>query len=85
MLVVGDCFAAKPSAQHTTTATCGFELMETLEHKQRHKRRPVALSWWKLWNTNNGIKRNFEAWLHGRQDCPELTTMDRKDFQTGLG
>jgi hypothetical protein len=37
MLVVGDCFAAKPSAQHATTATCGFELMETLEHKQRHK------------------------------------------------
>jgi len=49
------------------------------------QRRPVALSWWKLWNTNNGIKRNFEAWLHGRQDCPELTTMDRKGFQTGLG
>ncbi len=65
MLVVGDCFAAKPSAQHATTAACGFglmekiwntnngiknlphehtttatcdsELMETLEHKQRHK------------------------------------------------
>ena len=23
--------------EHTTTATCDFELMETLEHKQRHK------------------------------------------------
>jgi len=37
MLVVGDCFAAKPSTQHTTTATCDFELVATLEHKQRHK------------------------------------------------
>jgi len=37
MLVVGDCFAAKPSAQHATTATCDSDLMETLEHKQRHK------------------------------------------------
>jgi len=36
-------------------------------------------------NNGSGWKRNFEAWLHGRQDCPELTTMDRKDFQTGLG